>query len=288
MPELPEVETLKRDLQNTVINQIISKIEILLPKMFIGNSADITNYIIKDINRKGKLLIFRLIKDSQELSLITHLKMTGQLVFKSNTLPDFTLGHPIPPLNTPVPNKSTKVIIHFASGDTLFFNDLRTFGYMKIATKNQLRTNPFLANIGVEPFSPDFTIEYLKQKLRKHSSRTIKSFLLDQTIIAGLGNIYTDEALFNSQLHPSRPTGSLDSSDTEKLFLSIKHVLQTGIDHHGASKTSYVTLSGQKGTFLANVKVYQRQNQPCLLCQTPIQKIKLQGRGTHFCPQCQI
>lgn len=287
MPELPEVETLRRDLSRTVINQTIKSVEVHQQKMLIGDSQEIINHTINHIYRRGKLLIIHTQNQDSHSAILIHLKMTGQLVFKSQNIAGFALGHPIPPLNTPMPNKSTKITITFQSNDILYFNDIRTFGYLKIIDQDKIAHDTFLKTIGIEPFDQKFTKEYLTMLITKSPNLIIKPFLLDQTKIAGLGNIYTDEALFYSKIHPTRTTGSLTISEISLLYDAIKQVLQKGIDHHGASKTSYVTLDGGQGTFLANVAVYQRQGKPCERCKTPIAKIKLRGRGTHFCPQCQ-
>lgn len=286
MPELPEVETIRLGLLSTVIGQRISRVDVLLGKMFTGDPERVLGASVRDVSRRGKLLILDIEGDSF-LSLLIHLKMTGQLLFKSLTRPEFAGGHPVPPLNTPLPNKSTKVIFTFESGDILYFNDLRTFGYIKLVERENVFKERFLQTIGVEPLSDAFTLEYFKGLLKKYPKMSLKSFLLDQRKIAGLGNIYTDEALFLAYLHPTRLTGSLSASDVKSLYDATRSVLQKGIQLHGASKTSYVTLDGTQGTFLADVAVYQQQGKPCPRCGTLISKFSFAGRGTHVCVQCQ-
>ncbi len=287
MPELPEVETIRLGLQRAALNQQIKSIQILLPKMFSGDPALIKNTHITNTDRRGKLLIINLTNQDKQFHLLIHLKMTGQLIFESTSIPGFAGGHPIPPLNTPLPNKSTKVIIDFHSGDKLYFNDIRTFGYMKLIHAHKLKDDKFLQQVGIEPLTAEFTLEKFQQLLAKRPKANIKAFLLDQTHIAGLGNIYTDEALFRARVLPWRLVGSLTTEEIPLLHSSIKAVLQAGIELHGASKTSYVNIDGQKGTFLAKVNVYQRQGSPCLICGHPIQKTKWAGRGTHYCVNCQ-
>jgi DNA-formamidopyrimidine glycosylase len=325
MPELPEVETIKRGLDSTIIGQKIVGVEILLPKMFVGDKDFLIGSTVTNISRKGKLLVIDVERESKEerqktketvilsetkdlklhegdssqallsqtvqndnyFSILIHLKMTGQLIFKSQTLTEFAGGHPIPPLNTPLPNKSTKVIFNFESGDLLYFNDLRTFGYVKVIPTDEVKDQAFVKALGVEPFSDKFTVQKFKDLIEKRSKMNIKAFLLDQRYVAGLGNIYTDETLFFSGVLPTRSVGSLNELETALMFQSILDVLNKGIDTQGASKTSYVNLAGKKGTFMSNVAVYQRAGEPCIKCGRPIEKIKHVGRGTHFCSFCQ-
>lgn len=295
MPELPEVETIKRGLDATIIGQRIVDLEILLPKMFIGDPANVIGSVVENISRKGKLLVIDIRNDkneasgdiNDEFSIMIHLKMTGQLIFKSQTLEAFAGGHPIPPLNTPVPNKSTKVLFQFESGDILYFNDLRTFGYVKVVPRKLVSEELFVKSLGVEPFGGDFTATKLNELIEKRKNMNIKAFLLDQKYIAGLGNIYTDEALFFAGVFPTRLVGSLNHGERQLLYESILSVLEKGINLQGASKTSYVNLAGKLGTFMSDVAVYQRTGKPCICCGRPIEKIKHVGRGTHFCSFCQ-
>lgn len=287
MPELPEVETIRLGLLKAAVNQQIKAVEIILPKMFTGNQETLENSTILNVDRRGKLLNITVQKDNQKHHLLIHLKMTGQLIFQSDTLQGFGGGHPIPPLNTPLPNKSTKIVIEFHSGDKLYFNDLRTFGYMKLVSPDQLKADKFLKTVGIEPLTPEFTLDKFKQILAKRPKANIKAFLLDQTHIAGLGNIYTDEALFRAGVLPWRLVNSLSEAEIKLLHSAIIAVLQAGIELQGASQTSYVNLEGKRGTFLAGAAVYQRQGKPCPVCGAPIQKTKWAGRGTHYCPNCQ-
>jgi formamidopyrimidine-DNA glycosylase len=287
MPELPEVETIRLGLKKTIIDQKISHVEVLLAKMFIGEVSLAIGSVVKSVGRRGKLLLIELNKNGEKGWITIHLKMTGQLLFRSKTRAEFGLGHPIPPLNTPVPNKSTKVIFTFESGDVLYFNDIRTFGYVKALTELELKAEPFLLSVGVEPLSEEFTFEQFEKLLKKSPRLHIKTFLLDQTKVAGLGNIYTDEALFLARILPTRLVGSLGEDERLRLFEAIQEVLRAGIELHGSSKTSYVTVDGATGTFLARAAVYQRGGKPCLNCGRPITKVTFRGRGTHFCENCQ-
>lgn len=287
MPELPEVETIRLGLQQAIIGQTIKDIQILLAKMFSGDPSVLISANVTNTQRRGKLLIIDLVKNNEKYHLLVHLKMTGQLIFQSHNNTGFGGGHPIPPLNSPLPNKSTKVIITFQSGDILYFNDLRTFGYMRLVRTIELHNNSFLQTVGIEPLTPEFSLEKFTQLLAKKPKANIKAFLLDQTHIAGLGNIYTDEALFRASILPWRLINSLADNEIQMLHASIRKVLQSGIELQGASQTSYVNLDGKKGTFLDKAAVYQRQGKPCPTCGNPIQKTKWAGRGTHYCAHCQ-
>ncbi len=272
MPELPEVETIRKGLQSLLVDRQIVSIDVRLPRIFSGDAEAVRGASIVNATRRGKLLI---IKTSSSYSLLVHLKMTGQLIYvtqgKTTTLPD----------------KSTKVIFHLDSGDRLFFNDYRTFGFIQVYPTDQLEAHPFLKKVGIEPFSPQFTKSYLLELMIKAKNMNIKAFLLDQTRVAGIGNIYADEILFAAKILPSRLVSSLAADEQAALFTSIKDILSKGIELRGSSKTSYVDLLGQKGTFLSEACVYQRNGLHCKICGGVIQKSKLVGRGTHFCLNCQ-
>lgn len=272
MPELPEVETIRVGLENALVGQKFVDITVLLPKMFIGSTEAVTGSKIIGVSRRGKLLI---VTTDGAYSLLIHLKMTGQLLLAS------LLG------KHGLPDKSTKVIFTLASGDRLFFNDVRTFGYIRVHETKLLAQFPFLQKIGIEPFDPQFTAEYLVKLIHKSSRLSIKTFLLDQTKIAGLGNIYTDEALFLAKILPTRSAGSLSSLEIERLHSSIIEVMEKGVRLGGSSRTNYITLAGTKGDFLSEAHVYQREDLPCTVCGNLIHKVQFAGRGTHFCPYCQ-
>ncbi len=272
MPELPEVETIRRGLELLVVGQQINSVEVLLPKMFIGSAEDIVGASLVSAGRRGKLLIIR---TSGTFSVLIHLKMTGQLLF-------VRAGE-----TTSLPEKSTKVIFTFESGDRLFFNDFRTFGFVQLFEQTKLDEHPFIRKIGIEPLENFFTQSSFYALLSKSNRSNIKAFLLDQTKIAGLGNIYADEVLFAAKILPTRRVDSLSFSERELLFESIRAVLSKGIDLRGSSHTSYVDVSGERGVFLNQATVYQRAGLPCRDCGTLITKIRLAGRGTHYCPNCQ-
>ncbi|MDQ3098702.1 MAG: DNA-formamidopyrimidine glycosylase [bacterium] len=272
MPELPEVETIRRGLDETVIGLELSKVTVLLQKSFVGDYRTILATSITSTKRRGKLLI---LNTSGPCSILIHLRMTGQLIFSP------TGDH------SRFPDKSTKVIIDFSTGETLYFNDYRTFGYIHVLETSRILEHSFLEKIGIEPFDVNFNSNYFAQLVSRCPGMNVKSFLLDQTKIAGLGNIYADESLFLAGVLPTRSLKSLSAKELNKLHISIVNILTKGIQLGGSSRTSYVTVTGEKGMFLLEANVYGRAKLACRVCMTPIQKIKHAGRGTHFCHVCQ-
>lgn len=271
MPELPEVETVRRGLEQHVVGKEITKVTVLLEKMLIGDSQDIIDKQIISIGRRGKLLIVGI--EGGGVVLI-HLRMTGQLLLKSK------IG------NRVLPDKHTRVVLELED-EVLYFQDQRTFGYFELINNAKLKTNKFLNALGVEPFSELFTFELFGSQLKKKLKTPVKTFLLDQTIIAGIGNIYADEACFRAGILPWRKCGELEEAEIEKLYVAIKEVLSLSVDLGGASAANYVDVTGGKGDFMRVANVYRQQGKPCRVCGSPIQKTKFGGRGTHFCIQCQ-
>lgn len=288
MPELPEVETIKRELKKVLVGEIISQVEILWPKTILPSSIDsfkekIIGEKILGLERKAKMLLFHL---NEKTTLISHLKMTGQLIFVSpNKIKTKIIsgGHPTKELQ--MPGKHTRVIFYFNSGNKLYFNDLRKFGWIKILDekiKNHLKTK-----IGMEPLEKGFTVKYFTQILNKYPNKTIKQILLDQELIAGIGNIYADESAFLSNILPTRKTKTLSKKEIDKLHKKIVEILKLAIQKKGTSSKNYVRSDGSSGGFVPYLMVYNRNKLPCKKCKTLILKIKHAGRGTHFCPKCQ-
>jgi len=285
MPELPEVETIKNDLARVIIGQEISNLEIGAPKIFQWggwSKKDLVGVKIKALWRRGKILVFEL---SNNLSLVFHLKLTGQLIYQNKER--IAGGHPIPPLNLPVPNKTTHVIFSFATGTKLYFNDLRKFGWIKLLPVDEVKNLPAIREFGPEPFSADFTPKYLEEILKKKKNLPIKQILMDQKLIAGIGNIYAAESLFLAKIRPQRKAGQISVEEVGKLYQSIKKALEVAIAHKGSSSATFVGGTGERGLYLDYANVYNREGQPCKVCKTPIAKEKLAGRGTYFCPSCQ-
>jgi formamidopyrimidine-DNA glycosylase len=290
MPELPEVETIAQDLSANICGQKIASLELIsvgslknMPSLFKEN---LINHSIKSITRRGKLLIFEL----SENYLLIHLKMTGQLIYidkKTRLAGGHSLnsGSDLNEIGAKLPNSHTRVVINFKNGAHLFFNDLRRFGYLKIVRPDEL--NKILENnYGPEPLQVDFTFDYLKKIFAKRKTK-IKALLLDQKKIAGLGNIYVDEALFAASIRPDRSAESLKREEIKKLFLAINSLIKKAIKYRGTTFSNYVDSKGHKGNFSKLLKVYGRKDAKCLKCRMPIIKIKIAGRGTHYCSNCQ-
>lgn len=285
MPELPEVETVRRDLNKLITGKPIAAVSVLhaktvriLPKIFIKKMH---GQLITNIDRIGKLLIFNFKFPDQVL--LVHLKMTGQLIFRSGkkvVAGGHSLSEPIKEL----PNKHTRVIVTFNDSSELFFNDLRLFGYMELVDESKLVK--VKAGYGIEPLTKNFTLNNF-QKVLKNRRTSIKALLLNQKIISGLGNIYVDEACFLAGIKPTRVVTRLTAEEVKQLWQACIEVIKLGVKHRGTTFNHFVDGNGEKGGFLPFLKVYGRAGKPCKTCKTSIAKIKAVGRGTHFCPQCQ-
>lgn len=287
MPELPEVETIKRGLTKKIIGLKIQKIEVLNPKSFQGNSNLLRGQQILNIWRKAKILGVDL---TGEISLLFHLKMSGQIILQGETksLKDTVIGgHPTKDMLEDMPNKSTRVIFELSDHSKIFFNDQRKFGWIKIMNIRDLANDLFLKRLGPEPFEKEFTPQILKENLIKHKNWFVKVALLDQTKVSGIGNIYACEALFNAKINPQKRISELTDDDFTRLHKGIIDTLNLSLAKGGSSKLHYFNEAGEKGYFLDFAFVYDRKDQPCKICQTPISKITLGGRGTYFCPICQ-
>jgi len=265
MPELPEVETIKRELERGVLGKKITAVYVYHPKVIREPNVEkfkkgLTGATIKNILRKAKALILEL---SNGKSLVIHLKMTGQLVY-------------------PGKSKASRVSFHLSDGKILDFNDQRLFAELRLL--DDWRSLKFIQGLGPEPF--DMNIGQFKEMLVKKKTK-IKPLLMDQTFISGIGNLYVAEALFRAKIHPERPASSLSDKEKGLLFKEIKDTLTEAILHKGSSVDQYVQVSGQPGDYVKYHKVYDRKDKPCLVCKTPIQRTALGGRGTYFCPKCQ-
>lgn len=281
MPELPEVETIKNGLAKTIVGHKIKQIEVFSNKSFLGKKERLLGSEIVLVERRGKNLI---VSTDRANILLIHLKMTGQLIYLRG---DKRLagGHPSRDWLAELPNKHTRVMISFSNNSRLFFNDLRKFGWIKII-KNKDKQS-LLSGLGPEPLQKNFNDNYLFTVANKYPKRTIKQLLLDQSIVAGIGNIYADEALFLAKINPQSRPADLAKKDYQNLVTSVKKVLRLSLLHGGTSDRDYLNIEGKKGGMQNYLHVYHRQDQDCLLCGEKIVKIKLAGRGTHYCPNCQ-
>lgn len=289
MPELPEVETIRRGLAEVLPGRTIKRLEVRLPKAYQvagpEDSSRVTDARIEDVSRRGKALLINL---STGVTLLIHLKMTGQLIYRERDRIKLAGGHPTTDMVLgEFPKKSTHVIFTFDDGSELFFNDQRTFGYVKLVPHEDLPAVPLLKSLGPEPLERSFTLTRFETLLRRRPNAKLKPLLLDQTFIAGLGNIYVDESLNLAKLHPLMPAGRLTAPQRKTLYEAIKKVLRTSLRYGGTSDNTYVTIRGGKGDYLNHARAYHRTGLPCRACGTPIVRSVVAGRGTHTCPQCQ-
>ena len=273
MPELPEVETIRRGLNNFIVQKKITKIEILCEKSFIGEPK--IGKII-NIRRFGKALILDL---DNGYSFMIHLRMTGQLIFDGKER--YAAGHPSDNFIDQLPNKQTRVIIKLENG-TLYFNDQRKFGFIKSLKTDQVENDSFIKKLAKEPWQ--MTPKEFYEKLQRHP----KAVILDQTTICGLGNIYADEALFSAKIHPETKAGNINQAKAKELLLAARNVMQKSIDSGGSTIATYIKPDGTKGDYLEQfAQVFRKEHQACPRCGHEITKIKVAGRGTHICPNCQ-
>ncbi|MFA5749767.1 MAG: bifunctional DNA-formamidopyrimidine glycosylase/DNA-(apurinic or apyrimidinic site) lyase [Candidatus Shapirobacteria bacterium] len=279
MPELPEVEVVRLFLDANLIGKTISSLEILTKKSFIGSPEQVEGQKIIKTSRLGKQLSIHL---QNKLILLFHLKMTGQIIYEG-----VSLGHPTPKENkTNLPNKSTRLFFTFSDHSKLYFNDQRKFGWVKILTESELVE--FQKNLGLDILDPKFTPKYLYQQLQT-SSRAVKSVLLDQNKFAGIGNIYANDGLFLSKIHPQTPSKKITPKKVLLLHHFLIQTMKDSIKNGGstAKDNKYIHPDGSSGKHQFKFQVYQREKEPCLICKTPIKRIKVGGRGTFFCPKCQ-
>jgi formamidopyrimidine-DNA glycosylase len=290
MPELPEVESIKLGLQKYVAGLTVEKIEIFRPKLFYGDEKLIEGGKIVSVQRIGKGLIINL---DNGFSLAIHIKMTGQLVFRDKK----TAKEPLSPKVGTIPNKFTHIIFKLKSQNSkgkskeeeavLYYNDIRRFGWMKVFKTSEVLDLPFFKNMGPEPFKNlDFkTFE----KIVSGSNTKIKPFIMDQTKIGGIGNIYANDILWDARINPSRIAKGLKKAEIERLFNSIIKVLKKGIENGGASELNFVNILGQEGNYQDHTLVYGKKGQKCKRNDGGIiKKTVLGGRGTFFCPVCQV
>ena len=282
MPELPEVETIRRSLQKAIVGKKIKDVEVRKPKIFQGDTEDVIGETIKKIERRGKVLMIKL---SGNKNLVVHFKLTGQMVWVPKGGETVTLGHPIPFVGTQLPAKTTHVIFT-VNGGKLFYNDLRQFGWIKVRDKKG--TEREVGTLGVEPLTKEFTPEKLSQIFAK-TKRPIKLVLMDQGKMAGVGNIYANDALFEAGIIPTRPANTLNQGMVKKLHRAIEKVLSDGLKYGGSSARdeAYIKPTGEPGSYQEHFRVYQKEGQSCPKCGKTIKRIKFGGRGTFFCPRCQ-
>lgn len=321
MPELPEVETVRRGLERLLPGRNIARVTTRhSPKSFPNAPADVAEFLlgarVLQVRRRAKVLLIDL---STEYTLVIHLKMTGQLVFiqegptppldsevnsESSLHPlklahsartgaqdatRFGAGHPTDSLIGKLPDRSTRVVIEFTDGSHLYFNDQRKFGWMKLYPTIEVPNIDFMKKVGPEPLEDDFTAAEFVPRLRRRSGTTIKAAILDQTVLAGVGNIYADESLWGAKIHPATRVRVLGDEQLSELLREIKYVMNLAIEKGGSTDKNYVNAEGKRGSYIDFARVFRREGHDCPRHPgVRIEKIRVAGRGTHICPVCQV
>ena len=324
MPELPEVETVRRGLFRLVVGKQIESVRTIdSPKSFPNDLASVEQFMIgatiTDVRRRAKVLLIDL---STEYTLVIHLKMTGQLVFighqpkpsetasrrasveyasadaraadvssdVADDLPElrFGAGHPNDSLIGELPDRSTRVEITFSDKSHLFFNDQRKFGWIKLFPTLEVPNIDFMQKVGPEPLEDSFTSNEFIPRIRRRQNTTIKAAILDQTVLAGVGNIYADESLWGAKIHPATRVRDVTDEQLALLLKEIKYVMNLSIEKGGSTDRNYVNAEGKRGSYIDFARVFRQEGQPCPRCDTIIEKSRVAGRGTHVCPTCQV
>ncbi len=278
------METIKNDLKKVILDKKIIGVKVGKKKIIKSDYGDFLRIlkggVFQDISRVGKLIILRLKGGNY---LLIHLKMTGQLVYSSKR-GCVKGGHEVRGMSDELPNKYSHVIFKFIDSSALYFNDMRQFGYLKIVGEDELKT--IKSKFGIEPLSGNFKFEDFRN-IFKNRSAAVKSVLMNQRLIAGIGNIYADEILFKAGIKPDRAAGSLEEHELKKIFKAAESVLKQAIKYRGTTFANYVDSRGKKGNFTKFLKVYGREGKKCFKCGGIIEKIKISGRGTRYCSRCQ-
>ena len=277
MPELPEVETIRNQLEKLIVGKEILKVDVDLAKMVKLPLDKFREVVIgskiKKVSRRAKILIFEL---SNGWSELVHLKMSGRLIFRLR-------GSKLQIQDT----KWNHLTYYFKDGSRLFHNDLRQFGYVKLVETDKLADFFKKEKLGPEPLKKDFTFDEFSAILKRKPKTKIKQFLINQQNISGIGNIYSDEILFFAGVHPSRRAAELKSIEIKKIFQGIKKILLKALKLRGTSDNDYLDALGKKGKYAMRLKVYGREGEKCRKCGGIIHRFKINGRSAHFCPRCQ-
>lgn len=324
MPELPEVETVRRGLETLIVGRVVRAASAKdSPKSFPNSPADVAQFLVQAeivaVRRRAKVLLIDL---STNYTLVIHLKMTGQLVFVGKTAgpaaasaptlartevldsvgaaprgvthgsrpPErFGAGHPTDSLIGELPDRSTRVIIEFTDGSHLYFNDQRKFGWVKLYPIVEVPNIDFMQKVGPEPLEAEFTSKEFIQRIRRRNGTTIKAAILDQTTLAGVGNIYADESLWGAKIHPATRVKDVSDKKLAELLKEIKYVMNLAIEKGGSTDKNYVNAEGKKGSYMDFARVFRREGHTCPRHpDVLIEKTKVAGRGTHTCPACQV
>ncbi|APU71093.1 formamidopyrimidine-DNA glycosylase [Companilactobacillus crustorum] len=273
MPEMPEVETVRRGLNSQVKGRKITNVEIRYPDLITGDVNQfiefVTDATITDVGRRAKFLLIHL---NNGYTIISHLRMEGR--YRISADPSAI-------------DKHSHAIFTLDNGQKMIYNDVRKFGRMQLWNTDDLDNNKSLQKLGPEPLSKTFTFALLKPRIMRHH-KDIKTVLLDQSVMSGLGNIYVDEVLWKAKIHPQTPSNHLSDTDIQNIIELSNQEMKKAIEAGGSTIRSYIDATGHKGNMQNSLKVYGKEGTPCPRCGTNIVKIKVSGRGTHFCPKCQV
>lgn len=288
MPELPEVETIRRGLEQAIAGRIFTRVESLHPKSLQTPMKLLEDKLVRakitSFDRFGKVLVVNL---NSDYSLMMHLKMTGQVVLVQPSGERSAGGHPTRSMADKLPDSSTKLIFDLDDDSKLYFNDQRVFGWVRLVPTADVAADALIARLGPEPLTEKFELKQFAEKLARRPKAPIKAVILDQSTVAGVGNIYADESLHLAKIHPLTPAAGLTPAQVRRLYEAIKTIIALGVDHGGTSFTNYVNALGGTGDYLHHARVFRRQGGSCPVCGSEIIKTRVAGRGTHLCPTCQ-
>jgi len=286
MPELPEVETVVRGLNEHLVGHTIVSFDFDWPKTIKTPleifRKEIEGSKVLSAQRRGKLIIINL---SSKHSILIHLKMTGQLVYKSPRL-QYGAGHPNDSLVSQLPDKTTRIHFKLDNNSEFFFNDVRKFGWVELVSTPGQSQHKFIASLGPEPL--DISYLEFKEALGKFPNAQIKAKLLDQHVLAGVGNIYADESLWSAKIHPQTKISLIPEAKLKTLFTELQAVLNLSIEKGGSSSVNYIKVDGKTGSYLTFANVYKKEGEPCKRCSTELIRTVAAGRGTRLCPTCQV
>ena len=289
MPELPEVETIRRGLSGLLVGKTIAHALVHdSPRSFPNDVTSVEQFLnmaqVTAVRRRAKVLIIDL---SSQYSLVVHLKMTGQLVYRGSEV--FGGGHPTDSLIGELPDHSTRVTLTLADGSHLFFNDQRKFGWMRLMPTLEVPNLDFMKKVGPEPLEDSFTTQEFIPRVRRRNNTSIKAALLDQTVLAGVGNIYADESLWGARIHPAQKVREVSDEQLVLLLHEIKYVMNLSIEKGGSTDRNYVNAEGKRGSYIDFARVFRREGLGCPRHpDVLVEKLKVAGRGTHICPICQV
>lgn len=288
MPELPEVETVRRGLDKLIVGKKVKNAYAIdSPKSFPNTATDVAEFMVgsgvQSVRRRAKVLLIDLTSD---YTLVVHLKMTGQLVYVGSDR--WGGGHPDDNFVNELPSKMTRAVIEFDDGSNLYFNDQRKFGWVKLFPSLEVPNINFMQKVGPEPLEDGFTAKEFIPRMRRRNNTTVKAAILDQTVLAGVGNIYADESLWGAKIHPATRVKNVTDKELSKLLEQIKFVMNLSLEQGGSTDRNYVDAEGKKGNYLKFANVFRREGQACTRCGTEIIKTRVAGRGTHVCLSCQV